>query len=116
LFDQKLCDFHSAPNNVAERKRVIESFQFYFSEDFRTCLENLNGHTLVHVQKVGLVNSPTYDRLIAEREEFHTYRDVSRFFKLTSVGYPALADPHEGRPYLCEQDTEGPIRRIEGAM
>jgi hypothetical protein len=32
-------------------------------------------------QKVELANRPTYNQLIAGHEEFHTHRDISRFFK-----------------------------------
>jgi hypothetical protein len=64
----------------------------------------------------GRLDSPTDDQLIAEHEEFHTHHDLSRFFKRMSMGYPAPADPNVSRPYLCEQDTEELIHRMEQAM
>jgi hypothetical protein len=57
-----------------------------------------------------------YDQFIAENKAFHTHRNVSRFFKRISIGYSAPVDPNGGRPYLCEQDTEEPIHRIEETM
>jgi hypothetical protein len=77
----------------------------------------LIGRAFVNFQKVKLANSLTCDQLIAEHEECHTHRDVFRFFKRTSMGYPGPVDPNKGSlPSLCEQDTEEPIPQIEGAM
>jgi hypothetical protein len=69
---------------------------------------------LLHIQE--RLDGTTYDQLIAEHEEFHTHRDLSRFFKRTSMSYPAPADANGCRPYLCEQDTEESIHQIEQAM
>jgi hypothetical protein len=62
------------------------------------------------------LDGTTYDQLIAEHEEFHTHGNLSRFFKRTSMSYPAPADANGGCLYLCEQATEQLIHRIEQAM
>jgi hypothetical protein len=43
------------------------------------------------------LDGTTSDQLIAEREEFDTHRDLSRFVKRTSMGDSAPADLKGGR-------------------
>jgi hypothetical protein len=50
-------------------------------------------------------NGKTSDQRIAEHEEFQIHRDVSRFFKRISMGYPDHADSNEGLPYLSASKT-----------
>jgi hypothetical protein len=98
---------HTISSLLASKRCSVDSMEELFEIDlssFRSlgCQERLN--------------DKTYDQLIAEHEEFHTHSDLFRFFKRILMGYPAPAHPNECCPYLCEQNTEEPIHRIEEVM